>query len=75
MKPKYPILCGKIAERGIKKSAISKRLGISERCLTNKLSGKTEFTWNQACVIQSIFFPDIEKEKLFSERSSQSLSA
>lgn len=52
----YPILVGEIAKRGIRKSVMANRLGISERTLYNKLSGKVSFTWDEICGIQSCFF-------------------
>lgn len=62
---RYNVLNGKIAERGIKKQTIAERLGISPKALSNKLSGKSPITWPEACVIQNVFFPDIEKDDLF----------
>lgn len=65
MKAKYPILEFEIVRRGIKRKVISEALHISERSLYNKLYGKVEITWPEACVIQSRFFPDKTKEELF----------
>jgi len=61
----YPTLIGEIAKRGIKKSAIAKQLGISERTLYNKLSGAVSFTWDEAIEINSCFFPDFDPMSLF----------
>lgn len=61
----YPTLSGEIAKRGIKKRAIAVTLGISERALRNKMTGKTPFSWPEACIINSIFFPDVSKDDLF----------
>ena len=63
---KYPILTGKIAERGIPKTRIAKAVGISPRSLRNKLDGNTNFTWDEVCIIQERFFPDISMKDLFS---------
>ncbi len=41
----YPTLAGEIAKRGIKKNAIAKHLGISDRTFYNKLYGIADFTW------------------------------
>ena len=60
----YPILNGKIAERGIRKTAIAKKLGISDRAFNNKMTGKSQFTWPEVVRIQNTFFPDISKEEL-----------
>ena len=61
----YKVLEEKLQERGIRKTTIAKRLNISEKTLQNKLSKKTQFTWEQVCIIQNVFFPDITKDCLF----------
>ena len=61
----YPTLIGEIAKRGIKKSAIAKHLGISERALYNKLSGIASFTWEEVLAINTCFFPDFDATSLF----------
>ena len=65
MNPFYPVLDEAIYKRGVKRKAIAQKLGISERAFRNKMLGKTEFSWSQACYIQSHFFPDIPKDELF----------
>ena len=67
----YPNLEGKIAERGIKKCKIADALQISTKALSNKLAGKSAFTWNQVKTIQKKFFPDIEKDYLFASPDEQ----
>lgn len=61
----YPTLIGEIAKRGVKKTVIAERTGISERSFYNKLAGISSFTWEEVCSIQSTFFPDISKDILF----------
>lgn len=61
----YPTLVGEIAKRGIKKSAIAKHIGISERALYNKLSGVASFTWEEVKEINACFFPDFDPTTLF----------
>lgn len=60
----YPVLEGQIAARGIKKTAIAKRIGCSERSLYSKLSGKTQFTWAEVRDMNKTFFPDMASEQL-----------
>lgn len=62
---RFPILEGEIAKRGIMKLKIAQRLHISYNSLYSKLKGATSFTWEEACTIQEIFFPDMEKDILF----------
>lgn len=60
----YPVLEGKIAERGIKKTAIADRLDITDRSFYNKMTGASAFTWEEVVALQSNFFPDLTKDYL-----------
>jgi len=60
----YPVLEGKIAERGIMKAAIASRLNITPRAFSEKLAGRTQFTWPEVVTIKGVFFPDMEMETL-----------
>lgn len=62
---KYQKLNELILERGIQKSVIARRIGVTEKTLKKKLNGETPFTWEQVCAIQRIFFPDQNKDTLF----------
>lgn len=66
--PKYPVLAGEIAKRGMTKTVIAKRLNIGARSLNNKLSGVSPFTWEEASTIRNDFFPDMDLTELFSSR-------
>lgn len=61
----YPVLAGEIAKRGIKKKAIAQSLGICDKALNNKLSGRTPFTWPEVQTITNRFFPDFRVDDLF----------
>ena len=63
--PKYPVLEGEMIKRGLSKEQLALELSISYRSLFNKIKGKTSFTWDEACKIQSTFFPDMSKDELF----------
>ena len=65
----YPVLEGKIAERGIMKKAIAARLGISYRAFVDKMNGTSDFKWDEVKTIQSVFFPDMTKDELMTEGS------
>lgn len=54
----------KNSEKGDQKKTIASRLGISERCLYNKMKGKTPFTWSEVEILQEVFFPDMTKEEI-----------
>lgn len=65
MEYQYPELEAHIAKRGIKISVMASALGISQRAFYNKRIGKSPFNWEEACKIQRVFFPDVEKDVLF----------
>lgn len=65
--PMFPMLEEMIDRRGIKVSVICKKVGISEKSFHNKRIGRSEFTWKEIREIQTNFFPDIDKNILFSE--------
>lgn len=61
----FPNLIAEIAKRGIKKTAIAERIGVSTRTLYSKLGGETSFSWEEVCEIKNCFFPDMDQETLF----------
>lgn len=63
----YPILSGKIAEKGLVKDYIAQTLGITPRCLANKLNGKTGFTWSEVKMLHKELFPEVDIESLMTE--------
>lgn len=68
---KYPVLERLIFDRDIKKKRIAFSLGVSPRTFTNKLHGESSFTWEETCTIQSLFFPDVDKDTLFSVKNQK----
>lgn len=62
---KFPVLEQLIFDRDLKKKRIALSLGVSPRTLTSKLRGESAFTWEETCIIQSVFFPDLDKDTLF----------
>lgn len=66
----YPVLEGKIAERGIMKKAIATRLGIPYRTFANRLNGTSEFRWSEVQTMQRVFFPDMSMEELMRKREN-----
>lgn len=67
----YPELAAEIARRGIKKKDIAADIGISERAFYSKLCGKTDFTWQEIKKISGTFFPELDKDELFSRADDQ----
>lgn len=71
----YPALEREIAGRGIKKKTIAESIGVCNRSLNNKLSGRVPFTFPEVSTIKDRFFPDMQLEELFvrvEQDSSQS---
>ena len=68
----YPTLEREIAGRGIKKKAIAESIGVCNRALNNKLSGRTPFTWPEVSTIKQKFFPDMTPEALFARTEQDS---
>ena len=71
----YPELVAEMAKRGLTRTSIAKRLGISPRTLYSKLAGDTDFTLSEANKIHAAFFPDVDKEALFARSESAQNSA
>lgn len=61
---RFPVLEGKIAERGLLKKSIADTLNISQRALSNKLNGKNDFTWGEVVTMQGTYFSDVSLEEL-----------
>lgn len=58
-------LQAEIKRSGLSQFDISKELGINERTLRLKLTGKTSFTFPEAEQIRNRFFPGMKLEYLF----------
>lgn len=63
----YPVLIGEIAKRGIKKKTMAQSIGVCDKSLNNKLSGRVPFTWPEVKAIRLRFFPDMTPDELFLE--------
>lgn len=66
MAVKFPVLTSEIARRGMTKSKLAEAIGVSYRSFHNKMTGVSSFTWDEVNIIQERFFPDIDKDHLFS---------
>ena len=62
----YPNLVGEMAKNQITKRALAQEIGICERAMTNRLSGKTPFTWPEVRRIRRVFCPTLTLDYLFS---------
>ena len=52
-----------------KRKAIKNEFRISEKTLSNKLTGRSTFEWEQCFQIKSTFFPNSDIETLFKSKA------
>lgn len=67
----YPNLVSELAKRGIKKTLVANSLGICDKSLRNKMTGKVAFTWPEVQAIRKCFFPDLDPGYLFETTEEQ----
>lgn len=67
----YPNLVSELAKRGIKKTSVANSLGICDKSLRNKMTGKVAFTWPEVQAIRKLFFPDLDPGYLFETMKDQ----
>lgn len=61
----FPNLRAEMARLGITANEVSAQLGCTPKTLSNKLSGKSEFTRAEIFKIRNSFFPDLTIDYLF----------
>ena len=66
----YSTLAMEMAKAGITNKAIAVALGISIRSFYSRMRGETVFDWDETCIIQNTFFPNVPKEVLFRKEGS-----
>lgn len=49
----------------ISKKTMGEHLGITSKAVANKISGKSDFYWNEVLIIQNDFFPELSKNEIF----------
>ena len=70
----YPELEAQLAKKGCYKMKLAELLGIMPRTLSNKLSGVSHFTVEEAIQIQEQWFSDMTVNELFQKKESEDLS-
>lgn len=63
----FPNLSAEMARYGITNKDLARVTGKTERTITDKISGRTDFTWPEIVTIRDELFPGISVEYLFSE--------
>ena len=64
-------LLAEMSRYGVKNKDLSTLLSVTERTITNKLSGETEFTVQEALSIRDAFFPGLRISYLFADCPDQ----
>ncbi len=64
-------LSAEMSRYGVRNTDIKKLLACSEKTVTNKLNGASEFSVSEAMQIRDMFFPGMRLEYLFSSAPSQ----
>lgn len=58
--PLYPNLVGQMAARGISRATLAATLKCTPKTLYYKLNGRSQFTWNEVCLMRNKLFPDLD---------------
>lgn len=66
----YYNLEAEMARKGITKSFIAEKMGMRYATLVDKLNGRYPLYFEQAVMIQKLFFPEYNLEYLFSSEDS-----
>lgn len=62
---KYKNLENLMFANKISKKTMGEHLGITSKAVANKISGKSDFYWNEVLIIQNDFFPELSKNEIF----------
>lgn len=60
-------LSSELRRKGISQSAVAKMLNCTDRTLTNKINGTTEFSFNEAMAIWKNLLPEFNLDYLFTD--------
>ena len=60
-------LLAEMRRYGVKNKDLSALLSLTDRTITNKLAGETEFTVQEALAVRDAFFPGLRISYLFAE--------
>lgn len=51
--------------KGVSREQLRGLIGVTDKTMRNKISGRTDFTWGEAKAIRNAFFEDEKYEDLF----------
>lgn len=57
----------RMKQENVSRADIQELLGVSEKTVRNKISGETDFTWEEARKVRNNFFPKDDFNELFEQ--------
>lgn len=54
-------------QEGVTRNDLQKLLHVSEKTIRNKLSGETDFTWEEVRMVRNTYFPNDDFVQLFEQ--------
>lgn len=66
----YGNLCIELRKKNIAQKAVSELIGCTERTMTNKLNGTTDFTISEAFLIHKNLLPEFSMDYIFEVTSA-----
>ena len=57
----------RMKQENVSRADIQELLGVSEKTVRNKISGETDFTWEEARKVRNSFFPKDDFNELFEQ--------
>ena len=57
----------RMKQENVSRADIQELLGVSEKTVRNKISGETDFTWEEARKVGNSFFPKDDFNELFEQ--------
>lgn len=62
---KFPNLEAEMVRRDVSNKKIAEAIGVCEKTLRNKMTGRVSFTWPEVRTIRGTFFEDMTLDELF----------
>lgn len=57
----------RMKQEGVTRNDLQKLLHVSEKTIRNKLSGETDFTWEEVRMVRNTYFPNDDFVQLFEQ--------
>lgn len=70
----YRVLIGKMAENKITRKQLADYLNLSEKCVSNKINGVTDFDMAEAKLVRAYVAPNMTLDDLFSTEDQETMN-